>query len=295
MKITGERMVKEKYSFQNIYCITTYRCNHRCDFCLFRFNKEKECDIKKYLLNLEYCIKESKDRIYIKITGGEPFIYPTLLKEIFLLANKYKDKIYRIGVGTNGSIIFPDFLNDVNIKTHIYVSRHNMDDLSIGWLTRDINNPNIDYRFNCNLIKGGVDNIDKINKYIHLAYINKVKFITFRELNNIYLDNNENYDSNILDYKKYYINNKVSIKDIKLPNNFKLSKVDGNPYDTNYWYWYKSPDLPKKTSVKFRVIDEKKLTVYNKIFKGVDEYTIHPSGRVTGCWDKDTKIIKKGG
>lgn len=292
----------EPYSFQNIYLITTYRCNWDCDFCLFKYNIEEEAPINEIIHRLEYSIKDSQRKVYIKITGGEPFLTADLLRAIFDLSKKYQNKIYKIGIGTNGSIRLPYFFNDVTIKTHIFLSRHNWDEQlpTPKDLLGNIDNELIDFRVNCNLIKGGIDNIDKIKRYIKNSLAMEVDHICFRELSKVEVDFNAIYPEQIYDYISYYKEHVIYIKDIEHeiksdPEFSHITRKTGNYYDLNNWYWFTSAN--RKVSVKFRSIDEVKLIEYNKNINPdeVDEYVIHPDGTLTGCWDKESKIIMKGG
>lgn len=296
-------MIKlEPYSFQNIYLITTYRCNWSCDFCLFRYNIEKEAPISEILYRLEYSIKDSQRKVYIKITGGEPFLKTDLLEGIFELSEKYQDKIYKIGIGTNGSIPLPHFFNDVATRTHVFLSRHNWDEQlpTPKDLLGSIDNPLVDFRINCNLIRGGIDNLSKIKKYIKNSLIMGIDHICFRELSKVEIDVNMMYPRQIYDYIAYYKEYVVYIKDIehKIKNHPEfgyITRRTGNYYDLNHWYWFTYMD--QKVSIKFRSIDEVKLIEYNTKIKptGIDEYVIHPDGTLTGCWDKESKVIMKGG
>ena len=152
-----------EYNFQNIYVITTYKCNYECTFCLFRHNLEKECSLQELKSNLKNSILDSKKQVYIKITGGEPFIYTKSFKPLIEIINKNKDKIYKVGIGTNGSIKFPKILNTIKVKTKIFLSRHQINSQlsSIQKLTSNIHNTLISYHYNCNMIKGQVDSIKK--------------------------------------------------------------------------------------------------------------------------------------
>lgn len=292
----------EPYAFQNVYLITTYRCNWECQFCLFRFNKEVEAPIDEYIQKLEYAILDSPKKVYIKITGGEPFIKTALLKEIFKVANKYHDKVYKIGIGSNGSIQLPKFFNDVNIKTHIFLSRHNVKDkLPLpSDLAKNISNPMIDFRTNCNLIKGGVDSVEKIEQYVKDRYLSSgITHFCFRELSKVEINSNLIYPKQIHDYIEYYDNHLILVSDIetqiKTIPQFRRSRTTGNYYDINKWYWYEYNN--NKVSIKFRTIDETKLISFNKDVDPdrVDEYVVHPDGTLTGCWDKELKLIVKGG
>jgi len=295
------KIIKEQYKFQNIYIITTYKCNWNCDFCLFKYNDEKDAPIEKIIDRLIYSINNSNKKVYIKITGGEPFLKLKLLKTIFEICNTYKDKIYRIGIGSNGSIEIPEFFNQISIPTHIFLSRHSMEYdsyLSPATLSKYITNSNIDFRVNCNLIRGGIDNLEKIQKYIYNMSKFGIHNYCFRELSKVSIDKNMMYPKQIYKYIKYYEENLISIKYIeeciKHNKSFSKTRENGNYYDNNSWYNYYLDG--QCFNIKFRSIDETKLIKFNDLHKDIiDEYVIHPDGTLTGCWDKERKIIMKGG
>ena len=290
--------MKEEYAFQNIYVITTYKCNLSCKFCLFRFNKTEDTSIYNMIDKLEYSIKDSKRKVYIKITGGEPFLKSELLKEIYNVCEKYSDKVYKIGIGTNGTLPLMPFFDTVSTRTHIFLSRHGLN----GYKAKKVisygrANEKIDFRINCNLIKGRIDSPEKIIQFIE-TYSNRdgIDHFCFRQLNKVSIDDNYIYPRQIYNYLEYYSDNLVVAKKMIKPlvnkYGFVQSRFTGNYYDDNYWYWYHLNG--KKISVKFRIIDEKRLIKYNKhISKEIDEYVIHPDGLLTGCWDKDLKIIRR--
>ena len=123
--------------------------------------------------------------------------------------------------------------------------------------------------------------------------MSNIDTICFRELNKISLNNNSMYSKEIYQYKEYYNKNKISLnKILKIllkRKNWKFIYCNGNEYDKNFWF------LHNNMKIKFRTIDEKHLVDYNKNNKEIDEYVLHPDGTLTGCWDKDLKLIKKGG
>lgn len=286
----------QKYQFQNIYAILTYKCNMDCAFCLFRYSKERECNMSIFSDRLEYSIINSKKKVYVKITGGEPFLKPKLLKSLFNICHKHRNKIHAIGIGTNGTIKIPSFFDTVDIRTDIFLSRHTINNNT--FIPKNLYsgiNKNIEFRLNCNLIKNGVDSVDKIKKYLDvMCKLYSIKYVCFRELNKVNVDYNLMYPRQIYDYQKYYNKNIVSINkienEITKDRNFVKTKINGNSYDYNSWYWYKNNNI----GVKFRKIDEKALIRYNNSFSGIDEYVIHPDGTLTGCWDKELKPLKKG-
>lgn len=295
-------MKKQKYDARNVYIITTYKCNSKCGFCIFRKLKSKE-DSDKILGNLEKILNKTKERLSIKITGGEPFLKIGLLNKIVKLCNNHKNRNYikNIGIGTNGTIPLPNEFNKTSIKINIYLSRHNIGQeemekefhhkiLSLDDLSKNISNPLITFNYSCNLIKGGIDSINKIIDYINLCD-DRVNQIVFRELNHLGVDNKSTYEDYVYDYIKYYSKHIVPLSKI-LPQinknpHFKPFMKEGNYYDENYIFIY------KKKLIKFRKIDEQKLVEYNKKHKDVDEYTIHPDGYVSGCWNKDKKLMEE--
>jgi organic radical activating enzyme len=254
---------------------------------LFRYNSEKEAPIQTVIEKLKYSIENSNKPVYIKITGGEPFIYQELLDALLYVCEEYKPKIYKIGIGTNGSIEIPKFFERVTTKTHIFLSRHSISTLPRPKELMKFKNDRIDFRHNCNLIKGGVDSVEKIEEYIR-AYAD-IDYFCFRELSKVNIDLNLLYGKEIYDYIEYYENNVVLVSDLKFNDRFTPSRLTGNYYDVNRWYWYDCDG--RKVSVKFRTIDEGRLIEYNNNFSGIDEYVIHPDGTLTGCWDKNLKEV----
>lgn len=289
----------EPYRFQNIYMITTYRCNWDCDFCLFKHNKEEEASIVHMLSQLAYSIDGSDKPAYLKITGGEPFLCPDLLRAVFALCRLEKESIYKVGIGTNGSIPLPDYFRLLETPINIFLSRHTYPDElpSVYDLKRDLYAPSVQFRINCNLIRGQVDTLDKMKEHMRYHAVKSgVDQFTFRELNHVTLEDNLFYPRQIYGYVDYYQKHLVPVAQIEeemaRDPEFELSRITGNAYDTNRWYWWNRPDAPR-VSVKFRIIDEQKLVNYNRVTEGVDEYVIHPDGTLTGCWDKDLKLIRR--
>jgi pyruvate-formate lyase-activating enzyme len=282
---------------KNFYVITTFKCNCKCAFCLFRKNEIEDCDDGYKLEVIEDVIRNTNERLSIKITGGEPFIKPKLVNDIITIANSHKDKIHNIGIGTNGTLPMP--LMDSGVPVNVYASRHTFADNAEGFGVErvlsyeDLLRTNAhSIRLSCNIIKGGVDTTDEVLKYLHNMESVGLDHICFRELNRLSVDNELMYEDFIYDYLKYYKEKLVSIKSIMMELNasplFSFKEIKESAYDSNYIFLYKD-----KIRVKFRVIREDILVKYNKKFKGIDEYVLHPDGLLTGCWDRNQKIIKE--
>ena len=283
----------------DLFVITGYKCNESCDFCLFRFNSRKHMSFTKYIDNLNHIFKVDRDNLFfVKITGGEPFLEEGLLKDLMFYLESKKSRISKIGIGTNGTILIPKYFNDLKNQINIYFSRHIAgqyfaNEKSLEEIKAGIDNPNIYYLFNCNLIKGGVDNIVKIIDYICWAREQGITYICFRELNSVNIKKNTMYSRHVRKYEKYYRNNVVKVKDIiaQLGHfaDFEYQKTKQNHYEKNIIYKYKN-----QSQIKFRIVNEKQMISYNEQNPDIiDKYVIHPDGAITGCWDRLNKIIKE--
>jgi len=229
----------------------------------------------------------------VKLTGGEPFLKPSLLKKIIRVCGEYPN-IHYVGIGTNGSLPVRNWIKEAKNPLHIYLSRHWTKEWGypIEYFVKDNNYPLVEYRVNCNLIKGQVDSWDRMINHIEWIKSKGITFICFRELNHLSLENDSMYPNYVSDYIKYYNTHLVPIKDL-----MKDAEKHGlvfhhhvtNGYDTNYVYIYDG------IRVVFRVIDEQALLEFNKSTTEVDEYVLHPDGLLTGCWDRDTKVLEGGG
>lgn len=290
-------IIKKPYRFKNFYIITTYKCNLSCDFCLFKFNEKlfEDATKEKIVDKIHEVMKSTDEQIYIKITGGEPFLKMDLLKSIFQTLEEYKDKIYNVGIGSNGTIKIPDFVIKSVLPTDVFFSRHDFISGEDNVLLDSVSKQSKKYytRLNCNLIKGGIDDLSKIKKYIESAKIHGIKSICFRELNSISLDENSIYPNEVYSYKNYYLNNIVYLNDIfkqieqDSENKFKMEFVNGSKYESNYRFTYDN-----SMWIKFRCINEDVLVEFNHNNPNmIDEYVLHSDGLLTGCWDRHQKII----
>jgi GTP 3',8-cyclase len=101
-------------------------CNFKCFYCHQEglFCKDNIIDEKSYSTRIkklrDFCLKEKVNDI--AITGGEPFMYPKILK---IILKTFEDKNFEIVINTNASLIKPhiNYLqNYKNIEFHINLS-----------------------------------------------------------------------------------------------------------------------------------------------------------------------------
>jgi MoaA/NifB/PqqE/SkfB family radical SAM enzyme len=242
---------------------------------------------------IDFCCDNSR-RIKVKITGGEP-----LLRNLWPILNiANRSDVEFVGLGTNGTIRLPEYFNMLHIPTNVYSSIHTLDELSgKGKLTlndfrRDVDNPHIKFRLSCNLIRGQIDSVESVTEYLESCH-RDIDFVCFRELNSISLDESSIYGRFVYDYVDYREKYFVSIGKILscLNSDWEYIKEDNFGFISNIYYEYKN-----RIMVMFRILDEQiMLEIADKELHIINEVVIHPDGLITGCWDRDRKVIDIGG
>ncbi|MBQ6840985.1 MAG: radical SAM protein [Bacilli bacterium] len=186
------------------YINITNRCNARCEFCCNGTNK----DYRK--LDLDY-LKEVLDIVSdkvsrISISGGETMIDSEDLENLMKLVNTYG---IRTTINSNGSFLKKNvqMLNQFENLEAVILSRHHYEDIqnngifkidTLGW--DEINNLGLrsDLRINCLLIKGFIDSLDEVTKYLDIigeeTKIFQVGFISMMGVN-------EYTKNNFVDYR----------------------------------------------------------------------------------------------
>ena len=180
-------------------------CNAHCKFCNIPSTQANNTkfDLKKF----EKIFKELVERELLNrvaITGGEPFLTFEYLNSILDIIYKYSNNLL-ITINTNATNAYKitelHHLNDilgVNISRHHYDDKLNDEIFGCKTATReeliDISKrvPKHVMRLKCNLIKGYIDNIDEMKKYLEFATeinASNVGFVTLREENNFCKDN----------------------------------------------------------------------------------------------------------
>ena len=93
----------------SVNIVLSDRCNYRCKFCFARFSEDERTFSHGRILEIP-CILARMGTSKITVEGGEPFLFPELLKK-FLMESK------RCGLTTmvisNGSLITREFLEEI--------------------------------------------------------------------------------------------------------------------------------------------------------------------------------------
>ncbi len=98
---------KEVY-FSSVCILPTDACNLRCKACLnftTYIKKFKHQPIEKLKKEIDLYFRNVDYTGLFFISGGEPLLYPKLAELIEYIESNYDDKIYEIGIVTNGTII----------------------------------------------------------------------------------------------------------------------------------------------------------------------------------------------
>lgn len=176
----------------NTYTCLTHVCNAKCPFCEYCYNNTVTFDFDKWC----YCMDEIINTLGIfkaSFTGGEPSLELDILKKCLKYLKSKDENIFTI-INTNG-VRLKD-LEGIEYLDNIALSRHALSDEenfkifgteSVASL-QDIRNfkDKEKIHLSCNIIKGCIDNDDKIKKYFEMASdigVTDVGFVTLMPIN----------------------------------------------------------------------------------------------------------------
>lgn len=172
------------------------KCNAKCTWCIERNGYHPKYHAPWHVI-AQKAIDTGKKNIIL--LGGEPLLYKDLSKLIVMLANNNRD----VWITTNGSLLDPhdvSFLRGikgVNISIHSNNLNENkkitgvMINKGIGSVINGLHEINASVRFNCNCIKGYIDTVGKIEKYILWAKsycVDKIRFAEIKMDDELFVD-----------------------------------------------------------------------------------------------------------
>lgn len=204
----------EKQTFHDkaltLYIHINKICNARCGFCnIYKQHSPKiEFDFQKLsevLIELERVNKLGR----IAITGGETFLDIELLDNV-LSTIKSTIKSPIVTINTNASMVYKlyqlkniDVLTEIRISRHHYLDQNNDEVFGIKCATlSDISEAVKKYgniiKLNCNLIKGYIDSVSEISKYLDTVTsigISEVGFVGLMPFNQYCIEHYVDYSS----------------------------------------------------------------------------------------------------
>ena len=282
-----ENKVYDVYSDHQLSIYVTDECNGNCSFCLNkkseRFKEIKKISDQEYLEMLEEVLIDfnNENKPWVTLTGGEITKSSRIMPVINLL-NKYGYKIRTFN--TNGSGLLDMYDNKELIgvllnNCHIHnfnIKRNAINDEQNAKLMRipvvDSNNQklkkiamfnklNVEIRLSCNLLRSGVNDLNKVIEFKNFYNDLGFKSVMFRETDILVSD---------------------ILKEIKNNKDFELLDELNGHYYTVYVYKYKDKEIVK-------VYLEKKIKEENII----RELVLYPDGILTDGYSS-RKVGKYG-
>lgn len=218
----GENPLKVDELYVNIYVQMTKACNANCEFCAFK-NKHIPFDSEKFEYILRY-IDSAVQINKVSFTGGEPTIqFDKLI--CCLIYTKQVDKNIFTVINTNGYRLkdldrWTNYINSIALSRHHYNDEINNKILGFTAPSKqsiiDFKNKDV-LHFSCNLIKGYINNTQKVIKYLDEVSklgVFDVGFVSLMKVNDYC--KKHHIDFNFLDfsnYKNIFINKEWNNKD----------------------------------------------------------------------------------
>lgn len=201
----------------NLYVRASNNCNANCNFCEYHGS----CTAFNFQ-SFYKVLRELRDRDIIgkiQITGGEPSIDGTKLYKICDTLRNYFPNTF-IGINSNGYSL--DNLKRVNhLVDNFAISRHHYDDKvneeifgtdtvpnekSLREFIESVGEEKV--HFSCNLIKGYIDNLDDVKKYLNKVSsmgINDVGFVTLMDINEYCKERQIKFDDSGIDSTEEFL------------------------------------------------------------------------------------------
>lgn len=190
----------------NYQCRTTLVCNANCPFCIEKDScRKNEVSTANYLATLNRSLKELH-RLGIQpsvtITGGEPCLWKDKL--IGILDTLKANQVSKFNLNTNGLLLNDTLLTAIkesemphlNISIHHYDLEKNKEyfggvSITLEQLKRikDVLGGTYDdptrIRLQCVLMKGGIDSLDEMKKFLNFAKELGFDNVAFRGLSKL--------------------------------------------------------------------------------------------------------------
>lgn len=173
----------------NFSVILPGKCNAKCDFCFWEYEKEP----KDWLDKLEFTINTLPPKYTrCSISGGEPTLSPVFDKAIKIIKNSRNWEA--IVLTTNGVKVLDNIdsfkgINHVNLSVHAVNEKDNQeifktksvpDHVEIVKICDALNNLGIDVNFNC-VLQGQFKNKKDVLSYIKFAKLHGASSVCFRQ------------------------------------------------------------------------------------------------------------------
>lgn len=303
----------------NLYIDIATACNASCPFCIAPTVGRKNGP--GYFSGLQYALDMTKEISgTVQIVGGEPMISKRLLPTLEAVRNR---NFRRSVINTNGTFINLEVAQQLRDNlTHINISRHHYDEQNnqtIMNLRPELSNQQLSnvlkllkgsqIRLQCNLIKGEIDNAEKMMHYMRWACELGVNEISFSQLFPLGLFSYQEplelgyTEQRQVDLRRIVsdLDNMEKVQPDYSRNGAGLSDW-GRPSTWNsrakrrFWYGPNNIYFSLKTLNGYDETGLPHNTTYNKAEDPElqDELcfaVLHPDGRVTASWDRRERLL----
>jgi len=224
--IFGKENSEVDEPYVNLYVRTKY-CNAKCQFCTFA-DDASNYNEKKYI----EVLKEISSKIRIKkiaFTGGEPTLYWDKFKSSVLIAKDMCPDA-NLSMNTNGFRLQQLFEDPISkLFQNIHISRHHFDDAlndeifiaktptgeEIKW-AQSMTEDKYQIQLSCDLIKGYIDNKEKLYQYMdwtNTLEVNNIGFVSLMPVNKYSRDNYIGFNMKDLISDRFNVTKEWSYKD----------------------------------------------------------------------------------
>jgi molybdenum cofactor biosynthesis enzyme MoaA len=297
----------------NMQLRTTLACQANCAFCIEKTSPKTSCvNTEMYLKSLNEALTilhEAGITPTITITGGEPLLNRQKFFGILdILQNFY---IPKFNLNTNGFLLDEEILHKIvaSKMPHLNISRHHYDD-TINQEILDLKNETpysiqeiksiiggtyddvTRIRLQCVLIKGFIDDIASVKKYLDWTISEGLDNVAFRGLSKLKGDAANESLETVRYCEEKAVDIFTVLRDVASDPDFELVAQNISDHYTYEDWRYKG-----KVDVHFAYSDMDILEEYevkelkdNELF--AREFVLYEDNSFCGGWNKDIKFIK---
>lgn len=294
----------------NYQCRLSLGCNADCPFCIEKDScRKNEISTEGYISKLnESLIELHQKGIYptVTVTGGEPCLFGDRLTKV--LRTVKKNSVAKFNVNTNGILLTKEILRIIkevemphlNISLHHYDLAKNSELFGIEAITKEqlqfikkeLGATYYDttrVRLQCVLIKGYIDNLEEVKKYLDFALelgFDNVAFRGLSKLKKVGLNPN---------LHQFCENNAMEIFDIV--NTLAQDKAfKFNCQNISDHYMYEDWVYKGMVDVHFAysdmdILEERENYEVEHNENYAREFVLYEDGSFCGGWNKDIKEI----
>lgn len=293
----------------NYQCRTTLSCNANCPFCIEKDScRKKEVSNDIYLNKLDKSLKELHSlgiKPSVTITGGEPCLLKDRL--IGILKTLKANNVYKFNLNTNGILLNDDIFKVIkevempymNISIHHYDLDKNKElfggkSITLSQLKNIKKQLGATYydttrvRLQCVLMKGGIDSLDEIKKFLKFTKELGFDNVAFRGLSKLKEVGISNELHDFCDKKSFDIF--PILNQLANDNDFKFNCQNTSDHYMYEDWVYDGIDIHFAYS-DMDILEQREKEETNNNINYAREFVLYEDGSFCGGWNKEIKKI----